>query len=259
MMKLALFCVVLVLFFATGVITLLGIIQRVDIERKYLNALFSAFILELTAAVLFLFSATDFFAPEPLTQTQATQLSLIEQYQPNTSNTELELMLSRAGEYGQLTESLENQLAESELRLINLTQANQKYLQDLDAKNNQIKWLNDELNSRKEAVVRLANLERQFLVRMSELNSKIGLWGTSINFQWQPDEKREIALMLQEAFKEIGYMPSLEIPNDDPMLAHDILVRYQTEKKFKEVGFLTPQVVAFIIQDYLGPLRGDDR
>jgi chromosome segregation ATPase len=219
--------------------------------------LFSAFILELTAAVLFLFSATDFFAPEPLSTQQTAQLALVKQYLPDVSNSELESLLSSALQIEASLTAAEAQRAEVESQLQGLSRDIDELNLDLESKNKQIKWLNDELNSRKTDVIRLANLERQFLVRMSELNSKIGLWGTSINFQWQPDEKREIALMLQEAFKEIGYMPSLEIPNDDPMLAHEILVRYQKEKKFKEVGFLTPQVVAFIIQDYLGPLRGD--
>lgn len=60
-MESALFYVVLFLFLCTGVVTLLGIIQKVSIEKRYLNGFFGALILELVAAVLFLFSNTDFF------------------------------------------------------------------------------------------------------------------------------------------------------------------------------------------------------
>lgn len=250
-MKLALFAVVLMLFFATGVITLLGIVQRVAIERKYLNALFSALILELIAAVLFLFSATDFFAGEPLTTEQSQTLAVVEQYYPGLSSLEFEQRV--AAEREQLNEQAlqSKKLATADSVIMDLQAQLTDFEDQLAAKEQQLKWLQDELITRNQAVVRLSQLERQFLVRMSELNSKIGQWGTSINFQWQPDGKREIALMLQEAFKEIGFMPALEIPNDDPLLTHQIMVRYQQAKEFKEIGFLTPQVIAFIIQDYL--------
>jgi hypothetical protein len=250
-MKFALFAVVLVLFFATGVITLLGIIQRVQIERKYLNALFSAFILELTAAVLVLFSATDFFSSEPEPSDDQELVQLVSEFFPQQTLADLKQTFTDMSEQPTLVQQNETQ----DSKLIELSEMLAQRDADLIAKDNQIKWLNDELELRKESTLRLSNLERQFLVRMSELNSRIAQWGTSINFRWQPEEKREIALMLQEAFKEIGFMRELEIPNDDPLLTHSILVRYQTEKKFAELGFLTPQVVAFIIHDYLGPLR----
>jgi len=250
-MKLALFGVVLVLFFATGVITLLGIIQRVQIERKYLNALFSALVLELIAAVLFLFTDTDFFTQPTVDEIVLQEVSEFMAQHPDLYIPEL---LNKGLQFDSVQafltqERLDHQKdGQSLVRLQNeVTQLKQQIAQ----RNDQVKWLNDELETRKNAVLRLSKLERQFLVRMSELNSKIGEWGTSVNFQWQPNEKRDIALMLQEAFKEIGFMKELEIPNDDPMLAMDILVRYQTEKKFSEVGFLTHQTIAFIIQDYL--------
>lgn len=243
-MKLALFAVVLILFFATGVITLLAIIQRVEMEKKYLNALFTAFILELTVAVLVLFSGTDFFAePQPVVAQDERILVLDDFFEAVDADelrleiTELLKRLDAQAEQQDLISGLESELSDAQ--------------RTIDEKNDQIKWLNKELLVRGEAVVRLGRLERQFLVRIAELNSKISEWGATINFRWKPEEKREVALMLQEAFKEIGFMKELEIPNDDPALAHDILVRYQKTKKFEETGFLTHQTVAFIVQDYL--------
>ncbi|EAR09261.1 hypothetical protein [Reinekea blandensis] len=246
-MKLALFSVVLLLFFATGVVTLLGIIKRLDIERKYLNALFSAFLLELTAAVLILFSSTDFFAESGLTPQESAQIAVIQEWFADASPDAIRQ---------QLTEwQSQNQEAPASVELTQaLDEATQQVSsleRTLEQKQQQIKWLEAELDTRREAVLRLSRLERQFLVRVADLNSKISEWGSSINFRWQPEDKRDVALMLQEAFKEIGFMPELEIPNDDPLLAHDILVRYQRSKDFKEVGFLTHQTVAFIVQDYL--------
>ena len=61
--------------------------------------------------------------------------------------------------------------------------------------------------------------------------------------------------MLQEAFQQFGFMHQDELPNDDPEVAHHLLIEYQTAKNFGEVGFLTSEVIAFIIRDYLSPLR----
>ncbi|WP_196159240.1 hypothetical protein [Reinekea sp. G2M2-21] len=250
-MKLALFAVVLLLFLATGIITLLGIIQRVEIERKYLNALFSALILELIAAVLFLFSGTDFFSQPSVDEKVMREVAFFIEQHPEVYVPDL---LAQGMQAGQLSAFLRDERAahaKDGQTLVQLQSELDALQSKLAQRNDQIKWLNEELEARKEATLRLAKLERQFLVRMSELNSKISEWGTSVNFSWQPEEKREIALMLQEAFKEIGFMEELEIPNDDPLLANDILTRYQSEKNFKEVGFLTHQTIAFIIQDYL--------
>ena len=250
-MKLALFSVVLVLFFATGVITLMGIVQRVQIERKYLNALFSALILELIAAVMFLFTDTDFFTQPTVEELVLQDVAEFMIQHPNAYVPEL---LTKGLQFDAEQHRLSLRQSEDEQAERDNAQLQAQVMQlqaQLVQRNDQLKWLNDELEVRKGSMVRLAKLERQFLVKMADLNSKIGEWGTSVNFQWQPEEKREIALMLQEAFKEIGFMKELELPNDDPMLAMDILIRYQTERKFKEVGFLTHQTIAFIVQDYL--------
>ena len=250
-MKLALFAVVLILFFATGVITLLGIVQRVNIERKYLNALFSALILELIAAVLFLFTGTNFFAQPTLDDALMRDVA---QFMRDHPSVYVPDALDKALQLEEVSGFLQKErLAhEKDGQALTQLQAELQVLQSkLAQRNDQLKWLNEELEARKRDTLKLARLERQFLVRMSELNSKIGEWGTSVNFGWQPEEKREIALMLQEAFKEIGFMEELELPNDDPLLAQDILIRYQTVKNFKEVGFLTHQTIAFIVQDYL--------
>jgi hypothetical protein len=250
MMKIALFAVVLVLFFATGVITLLGIIQRVEIERKYLNGLFGALILELVAAVLFLFSATNFFDDEaPVAESET--FALVQQYFPNQSLSEIKASLEMHDDLQAVVTELESDLSQKTDLLTELTFQRDSYETDLAARSDQLKLVNDELIARQAAVVRLEELERRFLVRMSELNRKISEWGTTVNFRWQPEEKRELAGMLQEAFKEIGFMGELEIPNDDPLLTHEVLVRYQQQKEFQKVGFLTHQTVGFIVQDYL--------
>ncbi len=250
-MKLSLFAVVLVLFFATGIITLLGIVQRVKIEHKYLNKLFSVLILELAAAVIYLFGTTSFFSESALSAEQQARLSLLETQFPGQSTDDLQAQFSSFLTVEARFDELEASLSQTNQTLLNLESENKNLNQQLIAKQDQIQWLTNELELRKADTIRLLRLEKLFLVRMAELSSKISEWGSSVNLLWKSDEKRDIALLLQEAFKEIGFMNELEIPNDDPLLAHDILIRYQDVKNFKERGFLTQQTVALIIEDHL--------
>lgn len=60
-MKKFLFYTFLFLFIATGIITLLGIINLVQIDDKYLGKLFTALIIELIGGVVSLFNKTIFF------------------------------------------------------------------------------------------------------------------------------------------------------------------------------------------------------
>ena len=45
-----------------------------------------------------------------------------------------------------------------------------------------------------------------------------------------------------------------EAPNDDPFEANDLLIRYQASRNFGQTGYLTGQVVALVILDYLSPI-----
>lgn len=222
-MESALFYVVLFLFLCTGIVTLLGIIQKVSIEKRYLNGLFGALILELVAAVLYLFSHTDFFAKNiPVG----------------------DCLIARS----EVPMALHDK---NKAELINLLDANVDDLKKLKEYETEIERLKQTIADHEVYKNELIRLQKQFLVKMANLNSKISEWGTSVNFRWNPEDKKQVALMLQEALKEIGFMSQQEIPNNDPEVAYQLLVRYQNEKKFYEVGFLTSEVIAFIIRDYL--------
>ena len=250
-MKLALFAVVLLLFVATAVITLLGITQRLKVERVYLNRLFSALILELVAAVLFLVTDADFFAEEPLPAADQARLAALDRIYPGLNADALlqQFTQATAADESLVVKNAQLQQAEGELRAAH--EMLDGLRPQLAEQQEQIQLLRSELLVRAADTARLHRLERLFLVRMAELSGMLSEWGTSVNLLWKADEKRDIALLLQEAFKEIGFMNDLEIPNDDPLLAHDILLRYQQAKGFKELGFLTQQTIVLIIQDYL--------
>ena len=56
-----LFFSVIAIFVATSLVTLLGVIGWITIDSQYLKVLFGALIIELVAAVIGLFKATDWF------------------------------------------------------------------------------------------------------------------------------------------------------------------------------------------------------
>lgn len=63
-MKEVLFYVFLAIFVATAIITILGVIRKVDIKPNHLNVLFSALIIELVGSVIGLYKVTNFFDDE---------------------------------------------------------------------------------------------------------------------------------------------------------------------------------------------------
>lgn len=65
MEQIVLFWVFITIFSATAVITLMGITNVIDIKNNFLNAMFTALILEVIAAVIVLFQGFDFSDKEP--------------------------------------------------------------------------------------------------------------------------------------------------------------------------------------------------
>lgn len=255
----ALFYLVLLLFAATGIVTLLGLVQKVSIEKKYLNALFSALILELVAAVIYLFSNTDFFAPRPDAEQLALQRAqLPAEYREITPRQ----MLALLEDYAAQRDALERM--QRELESLGDTFASQVPPYEdvslaLDESIRLIDALQADLESLQVERRGEAQFRQNFLVRMAELNARISAVGASINLIYRPQEKREIAAMLQSAFKQIGFMPAGQEPDDDPLRAHELLVAYQQSKNFGQTGYLTSQVIALIILDYLSPVSQNGR
>ncbi len=250
----ALFYVVLLLFAATGIVTIMGLVQKVTIERKYLNALFGALILELIAAVLYLFSNTEFFDQAPGEDHLLLPRSELRQAQRDITVNEVLLMVANH-------DANRDKLQQAEQDLISLRSliAGQVPPYDditlaLDARIREIRELQGDLSRLQTEQAAFEKIRENFLVRMADLNARISSFGTSINLTYQPEQKREIAGMLQSAFKQIGFMPDDEAPNDDPFEANDLMIRYQESKNFGQTGYLTSQVVALIILDHLLPV-----
>ncbi|MDH3387935.1 MAG: hypothetical protein OEN02_08505, partial [Gammaproteobacteria bacterium] len=248
---------VLLLFAATGIVTILGLVQKVSIDRKYLNALFAALVLELVAAVLYLFSNTNFFGPQSDDDVLVVPRSELPTAQRDLSTREIVASLNAVA-------ANRNALAQMERELESLkdTMAVQVPPYDdvtlaLDARIREIAGLRGSLEALRAERAGFQKMRKNFLVRMADLNARISELGGTVNFNWQPGEKREIAAMLQSAFKQIGFMPDDEQPGDDPGRALRLLVDYQRAKNFGTTGFLTSQVVALIILDYLSPVSSN--
>ena len=250
-MESALFYVVLFLFLCTGVVTLLGIIQKVSIEKRYLNGLFGALILELVAAVLYLFSNTDFFDKKiPVGDCLIAKSEVPKAFHDKNKEELINSLNTYVDDLKKLKE-YETEIDELKKIIKNQDPPYDSVVHKLSEKLAEIERVKQTIADYEVCKNELIRLQKQFLVKMANLNSKISEWGTSVNFRWNPEDKKQVAFMLQEALKEIGFMGQQEVPNNDPEVAYQLLVRYQNEKKFYEVGFLTSEVIAFVIRDYL--------
>jgi len=245
-----LFYVVLFLFAATGIVTILGMIKKVDIEQRYLNRLFPALVLELIVAVLYMFSSTDFFKQESNNELAIIRTALPSAYK-DIDTQQLLLILTTLDKTTLKVKELKEELSAQKNSISTQELSYKQISLSLDKKIAELSALEVKYKSSLKYEHEYIQLEKNFLVRMANLNTKLSIWGTSINLRWRPEEKREIAKMLQEAFKQIGFMKQDDIINDSPQKAYELLVLYQESKDFSETGFLTSQVIAMIIKDYL--------
>lgn len=250
----ALFYVVLLLFAGTGIVTILGLVQKVTIEKKYLNALFSALILELIAAVLYLFSNTEFFNKKPNADELVLLRSELPQAHMDIAPGELIELIATHDSNAEKLRQMERELTSLRNQLAVQVPPYDDVMLALDARIREIRALQSDLARLNTEQQSFLKIRENFLVRMAELNNQISGVGASINLIYRPEEKREIAAMLQSAFKQIGFMPDDEEPDDDPFRANELLIRYQQSRNFGQTGYLTSQVVALIILDYLSPI-----
>lgn len=244
-----LFYVIIFLFLCTGLITLLGLIKKVDIDKKYLGMLFSTLILELVGAVIYMFSSTDFFE-KPRPDGVIVRNELPTKMQQLTSPELLNILQMHSPQVSKI-KALDDNLDKFKKKFDSQIPSYQVITIELNKTIKKLDKINIQYGESKVYKDKYFQLQRLFLVRMANLNSAISVWGPSVNFDWKPEEKKEIALMLQEALKRIKFMEATDTPNDDPSKSHQLLIAYQQSKGFTETGFLTSEVIAFIIRDYL--------
>lgn len=216
-MEIVLFLVVIAIFLATAIVTLLGVAGRIRIEGKYLWPLVSGLLLENAAAVIFLFTATDFFNPSGMEFIK----TLPAQVRGST-------------------------LDESRSKIANLLKAAAR-VPDLNSKMGDLVQQNGKLRSR---IEKLERYEQHFLIRLVKLYRDAGEFGNSVNLVYPPSpQKRQICRRLQELLAELGYYDgSLD---GDPETTREALIRYQTDKGFTVVGYFAKPTVDAMIADHL--------
>lgn len=228
-----LFYSVIIIFVVTATVTILGIIQKVTIEKKYLNGLFTALILELVAAVIFMFSKIELSTSDAFAANQ-TNIN-------NQISNQLEIEKSAVDRFIlTLPADIQGTMAEVRTKLQN------KYL---------------EFESTKEKLVKAENkinvLEQQsaakdsFLNKVSELeNRRIKLHKT-INLKHKVDQKYDIYLLVQKILQRIGfYQGDLD---GDALKTQESLKNYKISVGLTDERYLTTvtqQTVIFIVRDY---------
>jgi hypothetical protein len=216
--------------------------------------LFSALILELIAAVLYMFSNTDFFQPEPRADELVLLRSELPQAHMDIASSEVVEMLAIHASNREKLRQTEQELISVRSQIAVQVPPYDDVTLALDTRIREIRALQGDLARLNTEQQGFLKIRENFLVRMAELNSHISGVGASINLIYRPEHKREIAGMLLSAFKQIGFMPADEAPGDDPFRANELLILYQQSKNFGQTGHLTSQVVALIILDYLSPI-----
>jgi hypothetical protein len=195
-MKEALFWIFIIIFSLTAIITLLGITGVIKtIKENYLNALFTALILEVVAAVVLLFQNTNFLAGLP----------------PDNSLC-LEEVITRSG----LTAQAGQAVDPTDFLVEQL-----KRLSDLDASSGDQALLTAQLQERDSLLevadaeiealeTELKQLGQQFYTKITKLRNFISQYGGFINLAWRAEEKIQVYRLLIEIFGDMGLIQDEE-------------------------------------------------
>lgn len=166
-----LFYIFIGIFGITAIITILGITGVIKtIHKKYLNALFTALIIEVIGAVIGVFKSADFFQEGKIPEKiyAATYLESSGNYHDDLFKIITEL---------QHIEDYED-----------ISSKNMELELELDQCITDYNKLTDDLN----------RLDKNFYVYIIKLRNSMNEFGGSINISFRPDQKQEIYDLLQE-------------------------------------------------------------
>lgn len=189
------FYLFIIIFSLTAVITFLGITNIVtSIRERYLNAMFTALILEVVAAVVLTYKQIDFTCETDEILTKLTRG--IEGMPDSATEEERILVLEAMVSNGENATSTINQL---------------------DAENQQLKAsLSQCEESEGSASEEISNLDKVFysnVIKLRILAEKFR--GRTINLRWQKEKKKEVYEVLGQIFLELGYVGPNDRLNDD--------------------------------------------
>lgn len=188
-MKEALFWIFLAIFSLTAIITLLGITGVIKtIKENYLNALFTALILEVVAAMVLLFQNTDFLAG------------------PVDEGPCLEEVINRAGLTAKVSDAVDPSdfLVEQlkQLSVLDAVKGDQDQLvSQLQERDSLLKAANAEIEALE---AELKELGQQFYTKITRLRNYISQYGGFINLAWRAEDKAPVYRLLIEIFGDMG-------------------------------------------------------
>ena len=219
-----LFYTFIAIFGITAVITILGITGVIKtINKRYLNALFSALIIEVIGAVIGVFKSADFTQEGKIPEQIYTQTSLASSGDYHNDLFQIITKLQSAEDYDDV--SSKNVALELEL---------DQCISD----NNR---LNDDLD----------RLDKNFYVYVIKLRSEMNDLGGSINICYEPEKKKEVYKLLEKIL--IVLKPELFSADGEDQL---VQVR-NAWSKFKlahgrtESSLVLEYDIVMLVRDYL--------
>lgn len=174
-----LFWIFIGIFAISAAITLLGITNVLKIRDKYLNALFTALILEVVAVVLLLFRNTDYFNPGANLDHLIAEASLTLPAQADPAYFIVE-NLRESAKLNQITRQLDS--LESAL---------------------------SDCSNKLEVTTRDVNeLNEAFYTKVIRLRGQIPKYQGSINLSFRPETKAELFSLLVNILGDMGEIPA---------------------------------------------------
>lgn len=196
------FYIFIAIFSLTAIVTFLGITNIVtSIRERYLNAMFTALILEVVAAVVLTYKQIDFSCETTQILTKLTRE--IDGVPDHATEEERILVLQAMVTNSEHASSTANQLgAENQALEVALAQCEESK----GSANDEISKLDKVFYSN---VIKLRILAEKFR-------------GRTINLKWRKEEKKEVYEVLGQIFIELGYI------NPDQPLSDDYIIEKYT-------------------------------
>lgn len=246
-MQSTLFIVVVLIFAATAVITLMGVSGKIQVEKHYLNLLVAGLLIEVAAAVVFLFKSIDF------QEMSASEFiaGLPEQVQADNSTgsrDQIRALVQDLQAQAMHVSQLQGQIAQKEAMLL-------QYQSDFDGMNGQIESLDQALVYSESELQSLMAFQDHFLIRLVQFHVQASRIGTTLNFTYPASKaKQELAKVFLELMAELGYYQGNLVEDADQ--AKEILIKYQQRHGFQKPGWYSRYTFRVIANEYLG--IGDD-
>lgn len=230
-----LFYVVVSIFAVTAIVTILGIIQKVSIEKHYLNKLFTALILELVATVIYMTANMDISSQENIDTT-------------DRSNPVLNITQIKSSAVDDFILTLPSDIQGSVIEVRSNLQ--EKYL-ELAEVNNQLKLAKDQITLLKQQSVS----KDGFLNKVSELEAIRVKLENTINLEHKEDEKYDVYILIQKILHRIGHYDGAI--DGDALTTQESLESYKLDVGLADDRYLktvTQQTVIYIVRDYANVL-----